>query len=112
MRTLVKTLVLAAMPMIALSAQAEMSQDCILKGEVDKRKAAALNQNVYVHFYEATDASSDPGCNLRKGKRLQFKEPKNAMIEHVPDGAEVTYHYTEYDQSEQAEWRLLSVTMR
>ena len=38
---------------IAGSAHAEITQDCILEGNVDKRKAAQLGQDVYVKFRSA-----------------------------------------------------------
>ncbi len=108
MKLLMKSLVLAAFPAIALNAQAEVSQDCILEGEVNQKKAAAMQQNAYVRFYSATDGSTEVGCNMRKGKRIVFKQAKEDGIQNLPDGAVVTYHYTE-GPDQQAQWRLLDV---
>jgi len=108
--TLRHTLLLATLPMLAMAAQAEVTQDCILEGTVDKRKAEQMGQDVYVKFHSAARAERGSECNLQRRNRVQFKEPKNAMIENAPDGSKVRYRYTEKD-NQQGEWQLIGVSM-
>ena len=104
-----KYLLLAgALFMTASVAQAQ--QDCILEGTVDKNKAEQAGKNVYVAFHSASSAGEAGSCRLNRRSKLEFKEPKNAMIENAPHGAKVKYRYTE-DEGEAAQWRLISVGM-
>jgi hypothetical protein len=97
--------------MVAMSASADINQDCILEGTVDKKRAEQLGQNVYVAFHSASATTAGTICHLPPGRKLAFKEPKNAMIENVPDGSEVTYHYIQRGK-QQPQWRLISVNMK
>lgn len=108
--TIRRGLLLATLPLMAVTAQAEVTQDCILEGTVDKRKAEQMGRDVYVEFHSASRAERGSECNLQRRNRVQFKEPKNAMIENAPDGSKVRYRYTEQDD-QQGEWRLIGVAM-
>ncbi|GAB3316222.1 hypothetical protein [Haliea atlantica] len=108
--TIRRSLLLATLPLVALGARAEVTQDCILEGTVDKGKAEQMGRDVYVEFHSAARAERGSECNLQRRNRIQFKEPKNAMIENAPDGSKVRYRYTEKDD-QQGEWRLIGVAM-
>lgn len=108
--TIRHTLLLATLPLLAATAHAEVTQDCILEGTVDKGKAEQMGQDVYVAFHSASRAEKNSECSLQRRNRVQFKEPKNAMIENAPDGSKVRYRYTEED-NQQGEWQLLGVSM-
>lgn len=107
---MIKVLALAFLPLFAGGALAEVTQDCILEGTVDKQKAETSGRDVYVAFHSANRASKGSKCNInRRGNRVEFKEPKNSMIENAPDGSKVKYRYTEEDNK--GEWRLLDISM-
>jgi len=111
MKTFVKLLTVPGLFCLALTARAEPVQACILEGTVDKGRAAQLGVNVYVDFDTARRANDKVKCRLER-TQIRFSEPKNAMIEHAPDGSRVAYEYTRFDDGEEPQWRLLSVTMR
>ena len=54
---------------IAGSAHAEITQDCILEGNVDKRKAAQLGQDVYVKFRSAEASDGVDEASEAEGHR-------------------------------------------
>lgn len=108
---LTKVLTVALLPLWACGAWAEVTQDCIVEGTVDKRKAQQSGRDVYVAFHSANRASKDANCNIGRRHRVEFKEPKNAMIENAPDGSTVKYRYTEED-NQQGQWKLLDVSMQ
>jgi len=93
----------------AAGASAEVTQDCILEGTVDKQKAASTGRDVYVAFHSASDGR-EADCRLNRRHKVEFKEPKNAMIENVPDGSKVRYRYREEDNNS-GEWQLIDVSM-
>lgn len=110
MKTIMKALLLTTLPLFAAGALAEVTQDCILGGTVDKKKAEQMGSDVYVAFHSASRAGKGSECNLNRRNRVEFKEPKNAMIENAPDGAKVKYRYTEKDNQD-GEWQLMGVSM-
>ncbi|HEY7776741.1 MAG TPA: hypothetical protein VIC02_09380 [Kineobactrum sp.] len=109
MKTLARALLVAAMPLIASGAWAEVTQDCILEGTIDKEKAEQMGRDVYVAFHSAGRAERNSECNINRRNRVQFKESKNAAIESAPHGARVKYRYTE-ENNQQGEWKLLNVS--
>ena len=109
-KTLIKTILLTALPLLAVGTYAETTQDCILEGTIDKSKAEKAGKNVYVEFHSASKAEPDTSCNLNRRNKLEFKEPKNAMIENAPDGAQVKYRYTEEDNKD-PQWQLIGISM-
>lgn len=110
MKTITKALLLTTLPLFATGALAEVTQDCILEGTVDKKKAEQMGRDVYIAFHSANRAEKGSECKLNRRNRVQFKEPKNAMIENAPDGAKVKYRYTEED-NQAGEWHLMGVSM-
>ena len=111
--TIVKTKALCilgalALPLVAGSAHAEITQDCILEGNVDKRKAAQQGRDVYVTFRRAESGEAGP-CDMNRSKRsrrVQFKAPGTDGITDVPHGARVKYRYIERDH-QRGQWQLL-----
>lgn len=110
MKTINRALILLAFPLFTSGAWAETTQDCILEGTVDRKEAAQEGRDVYVTFHSASRAEKNSKCNLNRRNRVEFKEPKNAMIENAPDGAQVKYRYTEKD-NQKGEWQLMGVSM-
>ena len=90
MKTLLKTLGMLVVPFIAFNVSAEPLQDCLLKGTVDKKKAEALGQDVYVAFHQARRAVPNGHCRLNSGEKLAFSDSSNSMIAHAPHGAVVS----------------------
>lgn len=110
MKNISRALILLAIPLFTGGAWAETTQDCILEGTVDKKRAAQTGRDVYVTFHSASRAEKNSECKLNRRNRVEFKEPKNAMIENAPDGATVKYRYTEKDNQD-GEWQLMGVSM-
>ncbi|MDP4652400.1 MAG: hypothetical protein NWR12_13500 [Haliea sp.] len=111
MKLITKTLILATLPLFSALTLAEVTQDCILEGTVDKKKAEQMGQDVYVAFHSTKRAEAGSECQLERRSRIQFKEPKNAMIENAPDGSQVKYRYTERDDNQVGEWQLMGISM-
>ncbi|TXS91386.1 hypothetical protein FV139_16830 [Parahaliea maris] len=110
MKTLIKVITLTVLPLFAAGTWAEVTQDCIVEGTVDKQKAREHGKDVYVAFHSASRASDDANCRLnRRSNRVEFKQPKDAKINSAPDGAKVKYRYTEED-NKKGEWKLLDVS--
>ncbi|MHA7815042.1 MAG: hypothetical protein ACX93N_01075 [Pseudohaliea sp.] len=97
-----------ALPLVAGSALAEITQDCILEGNVDKRKAAQLGRDVYVKFRsaEAGDAAPCDMSRSNRSRRVQFKAPGTDDISDAPHGATVKYRYIERNH-ERGQWQLI-----
>ena len=110
MKFISKALIIASLPLFSAVSVAEVTQDCILEGTVDKKKAEQMGRDVYVAFHSSQRAESGSKCQLERRSRIQFKEPKNAMIENAPDGAKVKYRYTEHDD-QAGEWQLMGISM-
>lgn len=108
-----KTTVSAVIGALALSlaagaAQAEITQDCILEGQVDKRRAEQLGHDVYVAFRSA-ESGDAATCELgRRGKnrRVEFTAPSTSDIADAPHGARVKFRYTERN-NERGQWELI-----
>lgn len=100
---------LIALPM---SANAEITQDCILEGTIDKRKAEQLGQSVYVNFRNAR-RGSEASCTMNrrsKSRRVKFiSSPDTRQIEDVSHGSTVRYRYIERD-NQQGSWELIDVS--
>ena len=103
------TLTLAGLPAVA---NAEITQDCILEGTVDKRKAEELGQSVYVNFRNAR-RGSDASCTMNrrsKSRRVKFiSTPDTSEIEDVNHGSTVRYRYIERD-NQRGSWELIDVS--
>lgn len=89
----------------------DITEDCILSGTVDMRKAEQLGQPVYVRFEDAR-RGSEAGCSLNrrsKSRRVKFvTSPDVTEIERVSHGAEVSYRYIERD-GQRGTWELIDV---
>ncbi len=110
MQKMIHAVALSVLTLGAAGASAEVTRDCILEGTVDKQKAKAAGKDVYVAFHSAT-SGKQADCNMNRRNRLEFKEPKNAMIENVPHGSTVKYRYTEED-NQKGEWQLMDISMQ
>lgn len=89
-------------------AQAEIVQDCVLEGVVDKERAAQMGRPVYLSFNSVARGSEAP-CDMarrNKSRRVQFKAPADGDIVDAPHGATVRYRYIERADGS-GEWRLL-----
>ena len=100
-----------AMTFVALSAQAEITQDCIVEGTVDMRKAEQLGQPTYVKFSKAR-RGSEATCNMNrrsKSRRVQYvSSPDVNELQNVSHGSKVSYRYLERD-NQPGTWQLIEV---
>ncbi|MFT4767888.1 MAG: hypothetical protein ACI8RN_001018 [Glaciecola sp.] len=96
---------------LPLQASAEITQDCILEGTVDMRKAEELGQSVYVNFSNAR-RGTEAGCHLNrrsKSRRVQYiSSPDTSNVENAAHGSKVRYRYIERD-NQSGNWELLKV---
>lgn len=109
MKMMAKSLALVLLPLFAAGTWADVTQDCILEGTVDKRKAEQAGKDVYVAFHSAKGAERRSDCNINRRNRVEFKQSKDSGIEDAPHGATVKYRYTEED-NENGKWKLLDVS--
>ncbi|MFT4729769.1 MAG: hypothetical protein ACI9UN_004290 [Granulosicoccus sp.] len=109
MRTLMSVVACFGLAIAAAGVQAGSDQDCIVEGTVKNKDAVKNGTSVYIAFHSATDAAGPDSCSLEKRRKVSFKEPKNAMIENVPAGSVVKYHYTE-DSAGESQWQLVNVS--
>ncbi len=110
MKTMIRTLMVVVLPFLSVATWAEVTQDCILEGKVDKRKATQAGRDIYVAFHSAKEASQNANCNINdRRNRIEFKQPKTSGIEDAPHGAKVKYRYTEKNNQE-SEWQLLDIS--
>lgn len=99
--------------LLALTAQAEVTEDCILEGTVDMRKAEQLGQTVYVRFNDAR-RGSDAGCSLDRrsnnSRRVKFiSSPDTHDLDNATHGAKVRYRYIERD-GQPGTWELINTS--
>ena len=95
--------------LMAVNAMAGSTQDCIVEGTVKSKSDVENGTSVYIDFHSAKDAAGPESCKLTKRSKMDFKEPKNAMIENVPAGSKVRYHYQQPDAGN-AQWQLMDVS--
>ncbi len=93
--------------------QAKVTQDCILEGTVDMRKAEHLGQPVYVRFEDAR-SGTEGHCSMsrrsNKSRRVQFvSSPDFTEVQSVSHGARVHYRYMERE-GEPGTWELIQVS--
>jgi hypothetical protein len=113
MKTITKAAVLCTAGVLSLTLMpagnaADITQDCILEGHVDKRKAARYGRDVYVTFRSAERGGEAP-CDLsqrNRSRRVEFKAPSGEELKEAPHGARVKYRYIERDGSRD-QWRLM-----
>ena len=100
-----------ALTLFAGVTQAQVTQDCILEGTVDMRKAEHLGQPVYVRF-EDIRAGSEGTCSMdrrSRSRRVQFVSSTELRpAENVEHGSRVHYRYVERD-GEPGNWELIKV---
>ncbi len=102
-----------ALSIAATTAQAEITEDCILEGTVDMRRAEALGQPIYVNFSSARSGSEGDCSMARRGKsrsrRVQFiSSPDVSQASDAAHGSTVRYRYIERD-NQPGEWELIEV---
>jgi hypothetical protein len=95
--------------LMALNAMAGSTQDCIVEGTVKGKSDVENGTSVYIDFHSAKDAAGPESCQLNKRSKMAFKEPKNALIENVPAGSKVRYHYQQPDTGK-PQWQLMDVS--
>ena len=95
--------------LLAGQAFAGGEQDCYVEGTVKSKTDVDNRTNVYIAFHSAEDAAGRGSCNLNKRSKVSFKQPKNAMIENVPEGSKVRYHYKQQESGD-SEWQLMGVS--
>lgn len=100
-----------ALTLVALNAQAQITQDCILEGTVDMRKAEHLGQPVYVRF-EDIRPGTEGNCSLdrrSRSRRVQFVSSMDIQpAKEVEHGERVHYRYVER-KGEPGVWELIKV---
>ena len=111
MKLLSKITLVCVLPLLAVTAQAQRAQDCIVEGTVKSKNSVEGGTNVYVAFESATPAEKGKRCDLERRGKVAFKEPKNAMIESAPSGSKVRYHYTQ-EEDREGEWQLMELDIR
>jgi 2-methylaconitate cis-trans-isomerase PrpF len=117
-RTIVRATALAgstfAMALFALTAHADITEDCILEGTVDMRMAEQLGQPVYVRFRNA-ERGSEARCSLTRrsnSRRVKFiSSPDEHDLDDASHGDRVRYRYTERDGNP-GTWQLIEVKER
>lgn len=102
-----------ALTLAALGANAEITQDCIIEGTVDMRRAEQLGQPYYVSFRDIR-RGSEANCTMNrrsKSRRVQFVDtptPRADGIESAVHGSKVRYRYIERD-GQPGQWQLIDV---
>jgi hypothetical protein len=101
-----------ALTLGALNVNAEITEDCILEGRVDMRKAEHIGQPVYVRFDRAY-RGSEARCTMNQEqnrRRVKFvASPDLGELADVSHGERVRYRYIERD-GEPGNWQLMQVS--
>lgn len=104
---------LFAAPLLSSTATAEITEDCILEGTVDMRRAEELGQPVYVKFRSAR-SGSEAGCSMSRrsnSRRVQFisaPDTRRLTDVNVDHGDRVRYRYIERD-NQPGRWELVDI---
>jgi len=110
--TMAATFTALTLTILALNANAEITQDCIIEGTVDMRKAEELGQPVFVNFRNVR-RGTEAGCMMNrrsKSRRVQFiSSPSTDGIENAADGSKVRYRYIERN-GQPGSWELIDVS--
>lgn len=93
---------------LAFSAQAELLQDCVLEGQVLDSESIDLKQIIRVSFTSAKPFHDGSHCTLQSHPK--FSQPKGSMIENLPTGAKVQYHFQK-DSEGNTQWRMIKASM-
>ncbi|MEL7044249.1 MAG: hypothetical protein AAGL66_04415 [Pseudomonadota bacterium] len=110
----VLTFLALGLTLAALNANAQITEDCILEGRVDMRKAEQIGQPMYVRFdkaYRGTEGT----CSLNRSssrRRVKFiSNPNLDELDDVTHGARIRYRYVERD-GQPGSWELIEVSDR
>lgn len=103
-----------ALCLASATVNAEITEDCILEGTVDMRKAEALGQPIYVNFSSAKSGTQAKCSMARRGKtrsrRVTFvSSPDVTEISDAAHGSTVRYRYIERD-NQPGRWELMEVS--
>jgi len=111
-RPLIAMTLALALGAVATTGRAEITEDCILEGTVDMRKAEQIGQPVYVRFEEAYQGK-EARCTLNQHnnrRRVKFiSSPDLHDFSELDHGSRVRYRYVERD-GEPGRWQLIEVT--
>lgn len=111
-RSLVAMTLALGLGAAAATGHAEITEDCILEGTVDMRKAEQIGQPVYVRFEEAYQGE-EARCTLNQHnnrRRVKFiSSPDLHDFSQLDHGSRVRYRYVERD-GEPGRWQLIEVT--
>lgn len=113
-RAITLTFLTLALTVAALNANAQITEDCILEGRVDMRKAEQIGQPMYVRFDKAY-RGSEGTCSLNRSssrRRVKFiSNPNLDELDDVTHGARIRYRYVERD-GQPGSWELIEVSDR
>jgi len=98
-RTIVQTAAAVAFGLGAATAMAEAPRDCLLQGTVQKG-GNSDPEAVSVKINSIAKYDQESKCQVRPGKKMEFKLPADPRVQDAPDGSTVKYRYrTESDGS-------------
>lgn len=107
MKTSTGMIAAVTLSLLAGSALAEPTRDCMLEGTVHKGDSSD-QQGVNVKFHSASKYDEDANCRMRRGEKMEFKLPADPRVKNAEDGSPVKYRYRqESDGSSKTE--LISV---
>ena len=92
---------------ISGNAIAEVTQDCVLTGEVQSTTTSGNRGEVRVKFNDAERGAQAP-CSMSRSNtraRVQFKARPEDQLQSMPDGSKVKYRYQRRNGEDQ--WQLL-----
>ncbi|MEM1112665.1 MAG: hypothetical protein AAGI11_12215 [Pseudomonadota bacterium] len=107
MKLIYKTFFTIAIVGASITAQAETTKDCMLKGTV-QRSGEGTEERVGVKFHSMERYDTEANCRQRRGEKMQFKLPSDPRLQDAPAGTDVEFRYREDDKGN-AETQLLSV---
>lgn len=82
----------AALSLLAGTALADGTKDCMLEGTVHKDGDAG-QQGVNVKFHSVSKYDEDANCRVRRGEKMEFKLPPDPRVQEAEDGSPVKYRY-------------------
>lgn len=106
-------LITTGLALTASATHAEITQDCILEGTVDMRRAEQLGQPVYVKFSRAR-SGSEASCAMnrrasnRRMRLISAPDIRNLYHADLSQGDRVRYRFIERDH-QHGHWELVDI---